>query len=1376
MQNETQPNQGGKPGARPGPVNESGKPGARLAVAPTTRGTPAPAPAVKVPPLFRTVDWITFALTTLIVLAGYLYTISPDLTLEDSGELAVASYYAGVPHPPGYPLWTIITWLFTELVPISNIAFRVSLLSALSGALASGMVGLMVSRGSSMMIESIGTMGGLDRKWENIFCLVAGYVAAMLTGFNGFMWSQCVIVEVYPLSVFSLTLMLCMLMRWMYAPHQNRYLYLAFFLFGVCFSNHQTLILAAMGLEVAIIAAKPRMGRDLMLGNSLIFLGVLILKAKGLMPSLDSLPGGPINMVFAIFLMVGISSLLAYAWLTFKTEMYYFWRDGLLLAIIIALTLLYAERHVAVSLRNQALIGTMIFLLFGSVVGLLLQLWNKRDQFRELGPVTLGGIVFAIGVAFYLFMPITSMSNPPLNWGYPRTEEGFMHAFTRGQYEKTNPTNIFVAPGRFVRQMWDYTCGLADESTLVYLAFAVIPFLFLFRMQKRERAWMIGLTGIFICLSALLMIMLNPNTDRQSLSLNRVFFAASHMLVAMWIGYGIALAGALLKTDYQRYRVPLLIGAAVAVGVSLYGVVVVYGKTVGEVADVESIFYALLPEASKSALIRFTALFCLGLASVGTIILAVFRTKAPLALLAGVCMLMPIKSVLAHWADNEQRGHFYGYWFGHDMFTPPFKNEQGQWSYDPAERQKMMAKSKMVYPEMDRDTVLFGGTDPGRFCPTYMIFCESFIPPSKKPRDPNFDRRDVYLITQNALADGTYLNYIRAHYNRSAQIDPPFFQEVFRSNEESARNYETNWLAKLVSPLDTVFEGLGDRIEKGRRAGTSFFQPDHFTDLPGLANKLRSGGQPQALSRWLWDNLSAETKSLAAAPNDAFRKALAADLNKLLESGLIYDTNRFAGVPLLPTTQSFIAQNPKSHTRIRLNRLLLEEAYPKEIAKSIGGVYPDREIITPTPEDSQKCFSEYLDDVQKRMQNNQLRPGEDVRVVGGKVQVTGQVAVMAINALLTKVIFDKNPDHEFYVEESFPLQWMYPYLTPYGIIMKINRQPLNDLTEEILQRDHQFWSEYSERLVGNWITYDTSVADICRFVEDVYVHKDMSKFKGEPTFIRDDNAQKAFSKLRSSIGGVYAWRLAQNNDTPPQYRPKTMEQRARVMKEAEFAFKQAFAFCPYSPEAVFRYINLLLSSNQPERINDALLIAKTCRQLDPGNGQVEDLINKLEEIRKSNAPILAAQSQVGGLETAFRANPTVTSAFSLAQIYMSMQRTNEALRVLNTALAQPQLDSGALVQLAGAFVQLGQVPQLEQTLLRLTKVTPDNPEAFFDLAGVQAIMGRQSNALVSLKKALQLNSSRIEKDPKARNLKDDVYKDGRFNGLRTNPDFIEMMK
>src|ERR1051326_4600576 len=250
------------------------------------QGRPAPTPAVPtppvkpvIPPLLRRIDWLTFGITTLVVFIGYYLTLAPDLTLEDSGELAVGSFYAGVPHPPGYPVWTIYTWLFTRLVPVSNIAYRVALASAVAGAFACGLIGLLVSRGSSLILEGIVELKNLDRRWENWLCLVSGYVAGMLLGFNGFMWSQAVIVEVYPFSVLSFVGVLCCLLRWIYAPHQMRYLHWALFLFGVCFTNHMTLIVAAMGIEVAVAAALPRLGRDLFLGNSLLFLAGLAAKA-----------------------------------------------------------------------------------------------------------------------------------------------------------------------------------------------------------------------------------------------------------------------------------------------------------------------------------------------------------------------------------------------------------------------------------------------------------------------------------------------------------------------------------------------------------------------------------------------------------------------------------------------------------------------------------------------------------------------------------------------------------------------------------------------------------------------------------------------------------------------------------------------------------------------------------------------------------------------------------------------------------------------------------------------------------------------------------------------------------------------------------------
>ena len=84
--------------------------------------------------------------------------------------------------------------------------------------------------------------------------------------------------------------------------------------------------------------------------------------------------------------------------------------------------------------------------------------------------------------------------------------------------------------------------------------------------------------------------------------------------------------------------------------------------------------------------------------------------------------------------------------------------------------------------------------------------------------------------------------------------------------------------------------------------------------------------------------------------------------------------------------------------------------------------------------------------------------------------------------------------------------------------------------------------------------------------------------------------------------------------TPPEYLPKTEAERQALIKEADFAFKQAFAFCPYSPEAVYRYINFLAMLN---RIDDAIIAAQTCLDFDPYNDQVADLVKQLEDNEKT---------------------------------------------------------------------------------------------------------------------------------------------------------------
>jgi len=374
------------------------------------------------------------------------------------------------------------------------------------------------------------------------------------------------------------------------------------------------------------------------------------------------------------------------------------------------------------------------------------------------------------------------MTNPPMNWGYARTWDGFLHAFTRGQYEKINPTNFFAHPDVFMTQLGLYVGWAKDEFNILNITLAVVPILFFFKFQKRERAWLIGLAGIWFCLAIILLILLNPGLDKQSRDLNKVFFASSYTVIAMYIGYGLVLIAASLATQFQKFRLWAICGGLVAITLALVNLNhTVQGFENGaDVGGADTFFGAIKQSFAHDqyGLPIYAGLILVALAVVFTVVNLICKEKAMVSVVLVVFSLLPLHSIMAHWADNEERDHWFGYWFGHDMFTPPFG----------------------IYPEMTRNAVLFGGTDPGRFCPTYMIFVESMIPHDKQPvEDQKFDRRDVYIITQNALADPTYLEYIRAQYNRSTQIDPPFFQEMLRSKSEVEQNYTTNiWRGWLI--------------------------------------------------------------------------------------------------------------------------------------------------------------------------------------------------------------------------------------------------------------------------------------------------------------------------------------------------------------------------------------------------------------------------------------------------------------------------------------------------------------------------------------------------------------------------------------------------
>jgi len=108
-------------------------------------------------------------------------------------------------------------------------------------------------------------------------------------------------------------------------------------------------------------------------------------------------------------------------------------------------------------------------------------------------------------------------------------------------------------------------------------------------------------------------------------------------------------------------------------------------------------------------------------------------------------------------------------------------------------------------------------------------------------------------------------------------------------------------------------------------------------DFPAFARKLLD--KPDDLSAFLNQHLDETLKADLAnyAPTNAnaktVRSALVKNLNNIIAGGSVYDEARFKAVHLRPETEELLSADPQGQKRARLNKLLVEDAFP-ELAKS----------------------------------------------------------------------------------------------------------------------------------------------------------------------------------------------------------------------------------------------------------------------------------------------------------------------------------------------------------------------------------------------------------------------------------------------------------
>src|SRR5205085_1798395 len=102
------------------------------------------------------------------------------------------------------------------------------------------------------------------------------------------------------------------------------------------------------------------------------------------------------------------------------------------------------------------------------------------------------------------------------------------------------------------------------------------------------------------------------------------------------------------------------------------------------------------------------------------------------------------------------------------------------------------------------------------------------------------------------------------------------------------------------------------------------------------ANKLKHSGAADEVSEYIRSQLSPKTEALLGSykgGSDAnLQQTLADDIDRLIYSGPLYEEKRFANVVLSPDTVAMLARKPEGADLARVNRMLLVDAYPDEVA------------------------------------------------------------------------------------------------------------------------------------------------------------------------------------------------------------------------------------------------------------------------------------------------------------------------------------------------------------------------------------------------------------------------------------------------------------
>lgn len=196
---------------------------------------------------------LVFCISILI----YSVTLSRDVQPIDSGELAAVQYSFGIAHPTGYPLYTLLGYLWSRIQIFESIIFQLNFLSAICCSVANvfivlGMYEILSMNTTEKTLTTNKKSIKIQEKTPaipDLLLWISAVTGAGMLAFSRTYWLQSTGVEVYALHILLISAALFIFIK-LYKTEipTPKHWISSGIIFGLCFTNHLTSILLIPGI------------------------------------------------------------------------------------------------------------------------------------------------------------------------------------------------------------------------------------------------------------------------------------------------------------------------------------------------------------------------------------------------------------------------------------------------------------------------------------------------------------------------------------------------------------------------------------------------------------------------------------------------------------------------------------------------------------------------------------------------------------------------------------------------------------------------------------------------------------------------------------------------------------------------------------------------------------------------------------------------------------------------------------------------------------------------------------------------------------------------------------------------------------------------